>query len=158
MYTDDYSLQLLNSDGVRIGGSAAQNQVAALGFVGALARLASAREWIERKGEGTPAEGTVFPIVVDSPFGQLDREVTHEVGANFAALAPQLIVFVSDKQGDDQLQNAIWSKVGSVAFVRFEGRRDHKMQIVNESREAELRVATPPGEREAASIVEVRHG
>jgi len=82
--------------------STGENQVASLAFISSLVNLA--KEWDE-KGKGGLLTGSgVYPIVMDSPFGALDKEYRDLISAHLQKLSPQVIVFVSTSQWSKEVE------------------------------------------------------
>ena len=92
-----------------------------LSFVAALA--AYAREEYERRqgGQGTSDvasfRGGIYPVILDSVFGNLDSDPRREVARAFPELAPQVGVFVSESQGRDEVIAELKDNVGKCYVV-----------------------------------------
>jgi hypothetical protein len=56
--------------------------------------------------------GTVAPLVLDSPFGQLDAEYQVDAAKHIPTLTPQVVLLVSSTQGNDKVLEAVQPKVG----------------------------------------------
>jgi DNA sulfur modification protein DndD len=74
--------------------STGENQVTSLSFIASLVSLAKDR----RESKGDFFKGGVFPIVMDSPFGALDREYREKIAEHIPQLADQVIIFASNSQ------------------------------------------------------------
>ena len=86
--------------------STGESQVASLSFIGSIVNLA-------KKKEGADFfHGGSFPIVMDSPFGQLDEEYRQRIAEAIPTLANQVVVMVSPTQWKNQVENAVAGKVG----------------------------------------------
>ncbi|MDD4871360.1 MAG: hypothetical protein PHR77_12445, partial [Kiritimatiellae bacterium] len=57
--------------------------------------------------------GTVAPLVLDSPLGQLDRVYQEETARYVPTLAPQVVLLVSSTQGNERVLDALGSHIGA---------------------------------------------
>ena len=89
--------------------STGEGQITSLSFIGSL--VSYAREKLNDPVLSDFSGGD-FPIVMDSPFGNLDQTHTSNVAANIGELASQVIIIVSDKQWNKDVEDNIKSKVG----------------------------------------------
>lgn len=119
--TDDYRMDLLFSDGQPVPRSGGQNQLMSLAFIAALVRFAKLRS----QGSGDILiPGLVAPLVLDSPFGQLDN-INRSATADFIPkLAEQVVVLVSRGQGDEAVLHALRPRVGAEYVLVSENRGD----------------------------------
>lgn len=76
--------------------SQGQRQVTSLVFIASLVALASRRQEIPTILKGV--EGGNYPMVMDSPFGQLGDEFRSGVARWIPGLAPQVVIMVSSSQ------------------------------------------------------------
>lgn len=108
--SDDYRMELLYEDGSMVPRSTGESQLVSLAFIAALVRYAKMRS----KADGRILiPGIVAPLILDSPFGQLD-DVYREATARFVPqLAEQVVVLVSRSQGDENVLGAMRAKVGA---------------------------------------------
>lgn len=109
----DYSLQIKKKIGQHIQNvvdkSTGESQVSSLSFIGGLVSLAK-----KRHGQGGEYyRGGIFPIVMDSPYGNLDPEYKSKVADYIPNLADQVIVMVSNSQWSQEVQAAVKGRVGS---------------------------------------------
>ncbi len=74
--------------------STGENQVISLSFIASLVSLAKERN----KAKGAFFKGGVFPIIMDSPFGALDREYREKIAEHIPELADQVIILASNSQ------------------------------------------------------------
>jgi DNA sulfur modification protein DndD len=82
---DQYGLAIIHTDGrEEEGRSSGAEQVVALALMGALQANA-------------PLRG---PIVMDTPFGRLDRKHTENILATLPSMAHQVILFVQEDEAD----------------------------------------------------------
>jgi DNA sulfur modification protein DndD len=106
---DNFSIELLKDDGVSCPKSSGENQLLSLVFISSLIQFASSRADDDNI---LLKPGTVAPLVLDSPFGQLDKDYQEDAARNIPALAPQVILLVSSSQGNPKVLDAIESRVG----------------------------------------------
>ena len=91
--------------------STGESQITSLSFIGSLveyAREKSKQEFL------SDFSGGDYPIVMDSPFGNLDELHTCNVAANIGQLASQVIIIVSDKQWNKDVEDNIKHQVGKM--------------------------------------------
>ena len=107
---DDYRMELVYEDGSMVPRSTGESQLLSLAFIAALVRYAKTRSNADGR---LLIPGIVAPLILDSPFGQLD-DVYREATARFVPqLAEQVVVLVSRSQGDDNVLGAMRAKVGA---------------------------------------------
>lgn len=90
--------------------SGGENQLLSLGFIGALLEFSKERQGADGK---TWVAGTVAPLVLDSPFGQLDPEYRKSTAEFIPKMAEQVILLLSRSQGDENVLDAIDDKIGA---------------------------------------------
>lgn len=100
--------------------STGEGQITSLSFIGSLVEYAREKTKQEFLSDFS---GGDFPIVMDSPFGNLDATHTANVAANIGKLASQVIIVVSDKQWNKDVEDNIGHQVGKM----------YKMYDVNDS-------------------------
>lgn len=88
--------------------STGEGQITSLSFIGALVSYA-------RDTQGnkilSKLSGAEYPIVMDSPFGNLDEEHTRNVAANISKLSSQVVIVVSKKQWEGHVKDNIKENV-----------------------------------------------
>jgi DNA sulfur modification protein DndD len=85
-----------------------------LSFIGALVDIA--RENYEKKKRFY--FGGIYPIVMDSPFGQLDPEHRKNIAEGIPALAPQVVLMVAEQQWTDEIHQALRPRMGKEYTLR----------------------------------------
>jgi DNA sulfur modification protein DndD len=124
--TDDFTLRLSKSvpgsSGlvqVDVATSTGQRQVMSLVFIASLVALAQRRNEIPTILKDL--HGGDYPLVMDSPFGQLGDEFRAAIAKHVPALAPQAIVLVSTSQykGDVEHELGESSRVGKRYILRY---------------------------------------
>jgi DNA sulfur modification protein DndD len=121
---NDFSLKLTKDIGgqeepVR-GASTGEKQVLSLAFVGALS--AKARSTFERaKQQGKNLfRGGLYPLVIDSAFGNLEVEYRRDVAKWIPTLSPQLILLVSESQFRQEVEQELLPMIGKEWVLRCE--------------------------------------
>lgn len=107
---EEYSLRIWKKVGDKdqevVDKSTGEAQVASLAFIGSIVNLAKKKERAEF------FHGGAFPIVMDSPFGQLDEEYRQRIALAIPDLASQVIIMVSPTQWKNEVEHAVAGKVG----------------------------------------------
>jgi DNA sulfur modification protein DndD len=109
----DYSLRIKKKVGDHtqevLDKSTGEAQVTSLSFIGGLVSLAKTRH-----GANTQYyKGGLFPIVMDSPYGNLDPEYRNKVAEAIPNLAEQVVLLVSNSQWRNEVQHAVGLKTGN---------------------------------------------
>lgn len=105
----DFSLKMLFT-GIESPKSGGENQLLSLAFISALIRFAEERQSAPKAGLFIP--GTVAPLVLDSPFGQLDPHYRKSTAKFVPQLSKQVILLVSGSQGTDSVLETLLPRVG----------------------------------------------
>lgn len=118
-FNDDFSMQLLFDDGRPVPRSGGENQLMSLAFTAALVEFARLRLNAQ---EEILTPGTIAPLILDSPFGQLDRTYREATAQFVPQMASQVILLVSSSQGDDTVMKALEPKIGAEYVLISENR------------------------------------
>jgi DNA sulfur modification protein DndD len=98
--SDDFVLSIrkkvIGAADTDVAKSTGERQITSLVFIGSLVALARQRSQIPTILRGL--SGSVYPLVMDSPFGQLGDHFTSRIARLLPALASQVIVLVTQKQ------------------------------------------------------------
>mgnify|MGYP005852365037 CR=1 FL=1 len=108
--TDDYVISLVNADGTALPKSSGENQLLGLAFTAALVEFAKVRQNAE---DYRLLPGTVAPLVLDSPFGQLDEAYRATTAEFIPKMARQVVLLVSKSQGSEDVLNAVKDHLGA---------------------------------------------
>ncbi len=126
---DDFRIDVVDSDSDKaksVGKSTGENQITSLAFVGSI--LEFAREIKEDKGNyGSIISkfGGDYPLVMDSPFGSLDKTYTKNVAESLPQLSEQIILMVSSTQWREEVKEGMNAKVGRrYALCNYNSRTD----------------------------------
>lgn len=108
--TDDYVISLVNSDGTALPKSSGENQLLGLAFTAALVEFAKVRQNAQ---DYRLLPGTIAPLVLDSPFGQLDEAYRSTTAEFIPKMARQVVLLVSKSQGSEDVLNALRDHLGA---------------------------------------------
>ncbi|WP_171172902.1 AAA family ATPase [Ruegeria sp. HKCCA5929] len=126
--TDDYVISLVNADGTALPKSSGENQLLGLSFTAALVEFAKIRKNAQ---DYRLLPGTIAPLVLDSPFGQLDEAYRATTAEFIPKMARQVVLLVSKSQGSEDVLNAVKEHLGAeYLLVRHnrEPRGDRKQE------------------------------
>lgn len=152
--TDDYLISLVNSDGAALPKSSGENQLLGLAFTAALVEFAKVRKNAQNY---KLLPGTIAPLVLDSPFGQLDEDYRATTAEFIPRMARQVILLVSRSQGTEEVLNSLQGHLGAeYLLVRHNkeplgDRRPESRYLKGE----EFRTAVFDSEFDGTEIVEV---
>lgn len=119
--TEDFELKIWQDVGgerVEVDKSTGERQIASLAFVGSLVDIA--RERYESDGDSEYFTGGIYPLVMDSPFGALDKSHRRQVSRVIPELANQIIVLATDSQWDGPVEEEMAPKVGQQYWLDFD--------------------------------------
>ena len=134
----DFHLELLESiDGGRIvAKSTGENLLLSLSFVGALAEYARERfeESSHKSGDlvsGLNYRGGIYPLVTDSPFGDLDENYCSDIARAIPVLAPQVLVMISKRQAGGPVEGELGQRVGARYVLEFHSEKEQAAETIN---------------------------
>jgi DNA sulfur modification protein DndD len=107
--TDDYGISLVNEAGTQLPKSSGENQLLGLAFTAALVEFAKLRQNAQ---DYRLLRGTVAPLVLDSPFGQLDEAYRKTTAEYIPQMAGQVVLMVSKSQTSGNVMDAIKDRIG----------------------------------------------
>lgn len=151
----DYCLSLVDGPtSTPVGPSTGESALLSLSFIGAV--INQARELTAKRDRLPGPDSSVFPVVMDSPFGSLDPVYRRQVAQNLPALANQVVVMLSKTQFQGEVENTMHAKIGKEYVLRYHSPRAdaHEDQIARYGATYEL-VKRSPDEDEWTEIVEV---
>jgi DNA sulfur modification protein DndD len=108
--TDDYVISLVNADGTALPKSSGENQLLGLAFTAALVEFAKVRKNAQ---DYRLLPGTIAPLVLDSPFGQLDEAYRATTAEFIPNMARQVVLLVSRSQGSEDVLDALKDHLGA---------------------------------------------
>ena len=103
--------------------STGQRQVTSLVFIASLVSLARRRAQIPTILRGL--SGSEYPMVMDSPFGQLSTQFREGVAKWIPSLAPQVVIFASSTQYQGPVADVLKQsrRVGKRYYLCYHGPR-----------------------------------
>lgn len=158
---NEFRLQLTKQiDGEELpvrGASTGEKQVLSLAFVGALG--AKAKDTYERakKSAASIFRGGLYPLVIDSAFGNLEIEYRREVARWMPTLAPQVIIMVSESQWRQEVEEELLSRIGAEWVMRLETTKNRSRNITLRDTEYSYVVSSDDG-NERTTFAEVEIG
>lgn len=137
--TDDFELkirkEIKNQGEVDVGISTGERQIASLAFIGSLVKIA--RNRYESDSESEYFQGGVYPIVMDSPFGKLDKDHRREVSRVIPTLGSQVVVLATDSQWEGPVEREMADRIGQQYWLDYDagdGRNEHPRTRVKTER------------------------
>lgn len=106
--SDEFTVKVVkdnNGQEKEVAMSSGERGVTSISFIGALTDVV-------RNESEIMDDKKVYPIVLDSPFGELDLEHRKEVALGLPHLAEQIIILVSDSQWNGAVENNISDNLG----------------------------------------------
>jgi DNA sulfur modification protein DndD len=107
--TEDYGISLVNEAGTQLPKSSGENQLLGLAFTAALVEFARVRQ---NADDYRLLRGTVAPLVLDSPFGQLDEDYRRTTAEQVPQMAGQVLLMVSKSQASGGVMEALRDRIG----------------------------------------------
>ncbi len=141
--TSEFKLKIWQDVGdeqVEVDKSTGERQIASLAFIGSLVKIA--RQRYESDADADYFTGGIYPIVMDSPFGALDKDHRRQVSRVIPTLANQVVVFATDSQWEGPVEEEMSSRVGRQYWLNFD------------TGEAEKEYPRTRVEKESAGVVE----
>lgn len=101
--------------------STGERQITSLVFIASLVSLARRRSEIKTILKGL--SGSEYPMVMDSPFGQLGGDFRRGIAQWIPDLAPQVVILVSNSQYEGAVEEVLdkTKRVGKRYFLRYHG-------------------------------------
>jgi DNA sulfur modification protein DndD len=116
----NFELRLLYANGRPTPKSGGENQLMSLAFIAALVQFAQRRS--EDRSNHLFVPATVAPLILDSPFGQLDDKYREGTATFVPEMAPQVVLLVSSSQGKTEVLEALHKRVGAEYVLIAENR------------------------------------
>ena len=152
--SSDYGVSLVNDAGTQLPKSGGENQLLGLAFTAALVEFAKQRE----NAEGFRLlKGTVAPLILDSPFGQLDESYRATVAEHVPQMAAQVVLMVSGSQGSGGVVDALRGRVGKEFVLVRHNRapREDRTVEIRQFRGRDFETARFDAEFDGTTIEEV---
>jgi DNA sulfur modification protein DndD len=116
---EGFEMNLYYQTGKPVPKGSGENQLMSLAFIAALVDFSRKRT---SKPDGVLIPGTIAPLVLDSPFGQLDTRYRVDTAKFLPTLADQVILLLSSSQGDNDVLAALDPYIGSEYVLISENR------------------------------------
>ena len=119
--TEEFELEIreaIDDTEVEVQKSRGERQISSLAFIGSLVSIAKERH--EDDSENRYFSGGIYPIVMDSPFGALDKSYRREIGRIIPVLANQVVVMVTDSQWEGPVENEMSDIVGKEYTLEYD--------------------------------------
>lgn len=151
----DYRLFLV--DGMAdtpVGPSTGESALLSLAFLGAV--ISQAKELTAKRDRLPGPDSSVFPVVMDSPFGNLDPVYRGQASKYMPMLANQVVIMVSKSQFQGEVEQTMYNRIGREYVLLYHSPRSdaHEDQIARYGITYDL-VKRCPEEDEWTEIVEV---
>ncbi len=117
----DFKLKISQSVGAderRVDKSTGERQIASLAFIGSLVKIA--RTKYESDSDSEYFTGGIYPIVMDSPFGALDKDHRKKVSRVIPGLASQVVVLATDSQWEGPVEDQMKHLAGRRYWLDFD--------------------------------------
>lgn len=152
--TDDYVISLVNADNTALPKSSGENQLLGLAFTAALVEFAKLRKNAQ---DYRLLPGTIAPLVLDSPFGQLDEAYRATTAEFIPKMARQVVLLVSKSQGSEDVLSAMSDHLGAeYLLVRHNtAPRGERKQESRYFKGQEFRTAVFDADFDGTEIVEI---
>ncbi|SIS16204.1 AAA family ATPase [Natronorubrum thiooxidans] len=119
--TDNFELKIrekYGGDEVEVNKSRGERQIASLAFIGSLVSIAKERN--NKDSEKLYFSGGIYPIVMDSPFGALDKQHRREISRIIPQLADQVVVFATDSQWEGPVEEEMTDIIGEEYRIEYD--------------------------------------
>lgn len=157
--TDGYALRLLESAGgapLPVAASQGESQILSLCFIGAMIDLA--REYHSRKEKLPGPNSSVYPLVMDSPFGSLGPTYRHQVADHISVLADQVVIMVTNTQWRGEVEESLKGRIGnSYVLEYFSPKEKIERETVDMDGQTFDLIRQSPNDFEYTQVQGVRH-
>ncbi|MEU8350304.1 AAA family ATPase [Streptomyces sp. NPDC048845] len=115
---DSFELHLKSPAGVAIR-STGENQILGLSFVGAVSELAkNLRDRRTGTDDALAGGGSIYPVVMDAPFGSLDLTYQEEISRALPELTSQIVTLLSQSQARGKVMENLQTSASSMYVLR----------------------------------------
>ncbi|MBK4731858.1 AAA family ATPase [Oxynema sp. CENA135] len=154
--SEKYELTLVeNTAGIElpVAASTGENQILSLSFIGGI--IDRVREWSKNRMLMGP-DSSMFPIVMDSPFGSLDEIYRRQVANCIPKLANQLVVLVTKTQWRGEVEREMSDCIGKeYILVYYSPKADCEEDEIHLKSASYPLVRKSPNDFEYTEIIEV---
>ena len=113
---EDFVIDVVDSakdDARPVGKSTGENQITSLSFIGSVLEFAKEIKSPDNQyGTLISKFGGTYPLVMDSPFGSLDKTYSKNIAESLPTLSEQIVLMVSSTQWRDEVKDGMKSKIG----------------------------------------------
>lgn len=122
---DNYEIEIKDSKDYSVDPSEGEMQIASICFVSALVKLMKDSERSQKlRMKYGYLESEIYPLVMDSPFGQLDNGHKYNLSNELLKLSPQMIILVSSSQWENGVKESINKNVDNEYDLVYQGIND----------------------------------
>jgi DNA sulfur modification protein DndD len=116
---DNFRINVVKSSGEVVARNQALRQALSLCFIGSLIELSRRRAEVPTILQGLA--GTVYPVVMDSPFGAMDNETRKATARIMPELANQVVAMISSSQYEGGVDEVFKQthKIGKRYYLRY---------------------------------------
>jgi len=107
--------------------STGENQISYLAFIGGLVHLA--RQSTANSQNPYFVGGGDYPIVMDSPFGQLDNQYREGISKWIPTVSAQVIVFLSSSQYNDVVANSLMPYIDNHYVIQVHSNKEKALSF-----------------------------
>ena len=126
---ESFRLTIVGKDGLPSAKSRGEDKLISLIFISTLIDLAREKEQ-NREDDNLSAGAGIYPIVVDSPYGEFDTVYKKTISKALQTLAPQVIILLSQEQWSEDIEGVFEDSLAHV--YRLVAHRPKLSQIQNE--------------------------
>jgi len=126
---ESFRLTIVGKDGLPSAKSRGEDKLISLIFISTLIDLAREKEK-SREDDNLSAGAGIYPIVVDSPYGEFDTVYKKTISKALQTLAPQVIILLSQEQWSEDIEEVFKDSLAHV--YRLVAHRPKLNQIQNE--------------------------
>jgi DNA repair exonuclease SbcCD ATPase subunit len=139
---ENFNLNMYYSDtDIPVAKSSGENQLLSLAFISSLIKFAADRRGDE---QNLLKPGTMAPLMLDSPFGQLDPSYRRSTSEFLPKLAGQVILLLTKTQGDEEVLKVLRQYIQKEYVLVSE--------VVTEKGDKPVDIITLNGEQLKASV------
>jgi len=153
--SEDFGLRLVEETTgtpLDVGGSTGESQVLSVTFI--LSIIEEVRKHVAHNLNKLPGpDVSSYPVVMDSPFGQLAGKFRAGVATRLSLVADQAVLMVSGTQWKEHVENALEGKVGKSYYLTYHNPvGEEEVDVINGQR---VKLIVPSDQYEWSSIREL---